>query len=1601
MALAKVEVRNERFFTQVLDTDSIVIHGVYATDIALNIDVGQIASLLQQGNDLVIQTVTGEVIVLHGFYAPNQDGKPNRLFVSDDGAIALVDTYNTYSVNYHHAPVGTESLVFSSADFQMPVGLLAAAGVGVLGGGAALAFSGGDDEVAPPSISSVRQNPDGTLTLSGTGEPNATMTVRFPDGTTMTTRVATDGNYGPITSETPQTTGDVRVTQSGTGSGSQQSVSESFIDEVAPRSPTGLQVQPNDDGTVTIVGTGEPGSTVTIRLPSGEVISDVVVGEDGTFGPVTSTQNQPDGEIIVTQVDEAGNTSTASTRTYEDNVAPNAPRITLVEANENGTVTISGRGEPGATVEILLPSGEILANVQVREDGLFGPVTSSENQPSGPITALQNDAEGNTSPSGSVDYVDQIAPTPLFINQLQPSVTGIITLAGVGEPGSTVTILLPSGEVIADIPVDKNGNFGPVTSIENQPSGTITLIQTDEAGNVSEPADQIYVDGLPPVAPFVDVISGNSDGTVTISGRGEPGATVDLTLPSGETIQDILVASDGTFGPVTSIDIQPTGDVFAVQTDISGNTSAPGSQTYRDVTAPEPPTIGSVLANDNGTLTISGRGEPGSTLDITLPSGEVIANVPVGVNGVFGPVTSTENQPSGTISATQTDVEGNTSAPGTQAYTDATPPPVAFIDEFFPNPDGTVTLVGTGEPGATVEITLPSGEVISGIPVDNQGRFGPVTTTENQPRGTVTLVQTDEAGNVSQPFGQIYADVQPPEAPNIDVVSANPDGTLTISGRGEPGTTIDLTLPSGEVIRDVTVAADGTFGPVTSLENQPSGDVTGVLTDDAGNVSEPGAQTYRDATPPEAPTIDTITTNPNGTISVSGSGEPGATATITFPSGEIIANIPIGPNGLFGPVVSTENQPSGNVTATQTDAEGNTSPSSGDPFVDNTPPAAPVIGSVTANTNGTISILGTAEPGATVEITMPSGEVISNIPVASDGSFGPVLSSQGQPNGNISAIQTDTGNNTSPAATQPYTDATAPAAPTIGTVSQNTDGTIDISGTGEPGATINLTLPSGEVITGITVANNGGYGPVTSANPQNSGNIIATQTDPAGNTSPQTTRAFVESIAPDAPVINPTDGSVITGTGEAGATINLDVDGDNASDVTTIVNGSGNWTYTPPTPIGDDIRISATQTDTAGNESERSDPVVANDPDGDLISNSSDLDDDGDGISDIDELTPQSSLTVSETTQAPSGPVTSPTTGFAINETSSGNIISFTATAPVEQNSNNAGVATGTLSQLTVDLNTASTENLNTIVMRYSVQTFDDGIVFQINGVTVLDFFESDYLTPAIGTKYGNGDGDWRTATGEGNPELVVDLVAGTISMFVDTAAGGREDILLDIQAENVRGDGSAPFPNPVPTIDLEAGLTIGAAYRNSFGPSNISEQEVVFQAVYDQTDVQDVDGDGILNSLDTDSDGDGVLDSVEGVGDADGDGIANYRDTDPNNFAAPTGSAFSGNSLVFDNGGPINIDLTGIDTDTIPNIERVNMTGDQNNLFTITAADLLDLSIRTDELIVLGDAGDTVDANGGFADTGTTRTINDEIYDIYVSGGSTLIVHEDVTVLI
>ncbi len=95
-------------------------------------------------------------------------------------------------------------------------------------------------------------------------------------------------------------------------------------------------------------------------------------------------------------------------------------------------------------------------------------------------------------------------------------------------------------------------------------------------------------------------------------------------------------------------------------------------------------------------------------------------------------------------------------------------------------------------------------------------------------------------------------------------------------------------------------------------------------------------------------------------------------------------------------------------------------------------------------------------------------------------------------------------------------------------------------------------------------------------------------------------------------------------------------------------------------------------------------------------------------------------------------------------------------------------------------------------------------------------------------------------------------------------------------------------------------------------------------------------------------------------------------------------------------NGSSISLDLGAIATETIRGIEKIDLTGTGNNKLILFRNDVLQLSDSSNTLTVDGNAGDKV-----VTDTGWGFVENDSGYAVYTSGGATLRVDTDVTVVI
>ncbi|HEK1658102.1 TPA: Ig-like domain repeat protein, partial [Pseudomonas aeruginosa] len=433
--------------------------------------------------------------------------------------------------------------------------------------------------------------------------------------------------------------------------------------------------------------------------------------------------------------------------------------------------------------------------------------------------------------------------------------------------------------------------------------------------------------------------------------------------------------------------------------------------------------------------------------------------------------------------------------------------------------------------------------------------FTPSTPIAN---GTVVNVVAQDAAGNSSPGASVTVDSQAPAAPVL-----NPSNGTTLSGTAEPGATVTLTDGNGNPIGQVTADGSGnwSFTPGTPLANGTV--VNATASDPTGNTSAPASTTV-DSVAPAAPVV-----NPSNGAEISGTAEPGATVTLTDGSGNPIGQVTADGSGNWSFTPSTPLADGTVVNATATDPAGNTG-GQGSTTVDAIAPATP-----TVNLSNGSSLSGTAEPGSTVILTDGNGNPIAEVTADGSGNWTYTPSTPIANGTVVNVVAEDAAGNSSPPATVTV-DSSAPPAPVI-----NPSNGVVISGTAEAGATVTLTDAGGNPIGQVTADGSGNWS-FTPGTPLANGTVIvATATDPTGNTGPQAATT-VDSVAPAAPVVNPSNGTTISGTAEAGAKVIL-TDGNGNPIGETTADGSGNWTFTPATPLANGTVVNAVAQDPAGN----------------------------------------------------------------------------------------------------------------------------------------------------------------------------------------------------------------------------------------------------------------------------------------------------------------------------------------------------------------------------------------------------------------------------------
>lgn len=1013
-----------------------------------------------------------------------------------------------------------------------------------------------------------------TVSISGTGV-SAPSSAACNNGNYSTPVLFTagDGNKNVVASQTD-------------AAGNTGSANRDFVRNNTPPTIqiTGPQPNTTTQGQIVIVGICKDGLNVNI---GGQIVTPIIVQcLNGNFS-ATITLTAPDGtkNVTASQTDVAGNVGTDNRNFILDTLAP-AIAITAPAANtvaQTG-VTLQGTCTTGLTVNIsgagvnapsttTCPAGTFSTNI------LFSVSDGIKN-----VIASQSDAAGNTGADNRNFIKDTVGPD---IKITQPAAMTIardgLTLQGTCTNGLPINIsgagvAAPSAATCASGTFSTNILFSNSDGVKN-----VIAAQTDTAGNTGSDNRNFVRDTTAPAitiaAPAANTATRSA---LNISGSCETGLQVTM---GGQIVSPVTAACTAGNYTVTVTLASPDGtkNVTASQTDGVGNVGT-ANRNFVLTTAAPTITIAQPAANTvtRSSLTISGACTNGLPImisgGVSGPSQAACANSTYSANITLSNGDGTKN-----VVVSQTDNLGNSGSDNRNFILDTAMPVVTItLPAANTVAQNGVTVVGTCETGLQVSL---SGGITSTTAGCNNGTFSaPVTFTSPDGTKNVVASQTDAAGNTGSANRDFIRDTTGP----VLAITAPAAGTATRSQINVVGTCesgLNVTM-GGQITAAVTTAcANGGFTATVTLAS-PDGtkNVTASQTDAVGNT---GTANRNFALTTAAPTITIAQPAPN-TITRSGltiSGQCANGIPVMISGGVSAPSQATCTNSAYSANITLSNgDGTKNVVVTQTDNVGNSASDNRNFILDTTAPMVAITGpSAGTVAQFGVTVTGTCESGLQVFLT---GGITPTSTGCNGGIFSsPVTFSNGDGTKNVVATQTDAAGNVGSANRDFVKDTSAPVititSPAAGTATRST---IALQGTCTDGFTINLT---GDISPSMAVCLGGSWtATVTLLPPDGAKNVVASQTDMAGNTGTANRSFQLVTAAPTiritAPAVNTVTqgGLTVSGTCVNGLTVTLT--GDLGAAVTTACNGTFSANINLAGADGSKT-ITASQTDAAGN----------------------------------------------------------------------------------------------------------------------------------------------------------------------------------------------------------------------------------------------------------------------------------------------------------------------------------------------------------------------------------------------------------------------------------
>ncbi|MEZ4657326.1 MAG: hypothetical protein R2911_07125 [Caldilineaceae bacterium] len=555
-----------------------------------------------------------------------------------------------------------------------------------------------------------------------------------------------------------------------------------------------------------------------------------------------------------------------------------------------GQVEIIGSASPGTRLQILI-DGSIDGELAIGDnpDWVYRANVDAPGEHS--VLARTVDANGDVlAESESATFTVtmpevQIQTPSLDLTVLEGELaSGVLTLRGMGEPGTVLQALI-DGAPVGEAQVNQRGEWSLETEPIDPGDHALALHTLNEAGLVvataepmsialSAPTETPTITPAPTATattqpPIIDLSIYDAEldsPELAITGSGAPETALRVLL-NDEALTDTVVGPDGAWAITTTLEgfgafrigaetLNDAGEAIASAAPVTLLRSAPPATSTPEPTntpapteTPEPtstatntPVPLSLSAPDlgaegllEGDLTLDGAGEPGQMVDIYIDD-KIAGRTQVDASGVWTYTLALVEPGEHAVAASALGPGGASTAAGE--------PLTVLVPTATPEPSATPTETSTATATAT----------------------GTATATET---ATATATATKTATPTATPI-----------ALTVDsfVITNSADGSqLELSGTGAPDANVEA-LVNDTLVSTTTVGADGDWSISTTLETPDQYEVVVQTVDEEGAVM--AATIPMGAVVVAVPTA-TNTPRPTNTATPTDTPEPEATATNT------------------------------------------------------------------------------------------------------------------------------------------------------------------------------------------------------------------------------------------------------------------------------------------------------------------------------------------------------------------------------------------------------------------------------------------------------------------------------------------------------------------------------------------------------------------------------------------------------------------------------------------------------------------------------------------------------------------------------------------------